>query len=100
MAKNLKLKGLKTYTNGVTGTTIIKKDDVVRFDDDIAAKVEKGFRLNAEQEEIPYWEVVGDDVKVTHDFSTKKSEDAPVASVATVVAGSQRGTAAAKRVAR
>lgn len=74
MARNLKLVGLKTYTNAVTKSVIVKKGDICRFDESVADKVIEGARKNADDEAVPYWEET--DEKATHDFASEVNDTA------------------------
>lgn len=71
MAKNLKLTGLASYTNGVMGTTVLKKGQTGRFDDHIADKIMASYRLNTDGEKVSYWTEVADDAPVDHVFVTQ-----------------------------
>lgn len=78
MSKNLKLTGLVSYTgvattkNGVS--VVVKRGEVSRFSDEVAEKVLEGFRVNRENQEVPYFEEVGEDAEINHNFTDEKLE--------------------------
>lgn len=77
MPTNLKLAGLKTFVAPFTGTILIKKGEVIRVSDQIAAKLEEGGRNNSEGEFVPYWVEPGANDAVTYDFSGVPAAAAP-----------------------
>ena len=70
---NLQLKGLASYTgkattkNGIAG--VIKRGEVARFTLSIADKVLEGGRVNREDNWVPYFVQVDDDVPVNYNYT-------------------------------
>ncbi len=80
MSKVLKLTGLKSWTGSVSNSNVVRKGEIARFDDDVAAKVMAGKRLNSDGEPVPYWVEVEGETTPKYDFSTPvdSAEEAPV----------------------
>lgn len=76
MAKNLKLTGLVSYTGLATMkdgvSVVVKNGEVCRFEDAVAEKVLEGFRVNRENQEVPYFEEVAGDTPINHNFTNEE----------------------------
>lgn len=70
---NLKLKGLASYTGKATSkdgvADVIKRGEVARFKLSIADKVLEGGRVDREDNWVPYFVQVDDDVPVNYNYT-------------------------------